>query len=247
MIYTSLPEEWPSPELGLLDRPSMSEQPATGSSTSSRASRKRRRIGLRVLTAAIVLVLLGVLASIASGLIKDRAHPEIATIPTTAEPPKPVPNGWGPGSTYLGSYRLVGATLQRGSGPPMPLRECFRGCRLSTFLLEPNKEALEEEGKEAPKIPSGLLKVLIPLQMGHGLEPILLYLSELSSSLHIATAKIRAANYSGPIIGYFEGRNSGTGRFSGTAIVKEIGVIRARFVRISTKTEEEVLPPEAFG
>lgn len=220
----------------------MSKQPATGSSTRSRSSRRRGRIALRALTVVIVLVLLGVLASIASGLIKDRAHPEIATVPTTPEPPKPAPNGWGPGSTYLGSYRLVGATLQRGAGPPMPLKDCFKGCRLSLFLLEPNKEAIEEEGKEAPKIASGLLKLVIPLRSGPGVEPILFYLSELSSSLYVATAKIRAANYTGPIIGYFEGRTAGAGRFSGTAIVKEIGVIRARFVRVSTKTEEEVSP-----
>jgi hypothetical protein len=223
----------------------MSEQPANGSTTRSRSSRRRRRVALRALTSVIVLVLLGVLASIASGLIKDRAHPEIATIPTTPEPPKPVPNGWGPGSTYLGSYRLLGATLQRGSGSPMPLKDCAKGCGLSVFLLEPNKEALEEEGKEAPKIPSGLLKLLLPIPSGHGgVEPVLFYLSELSSSLYVATAKIRAANYTGPIIGYFAGRTMGPGRFSGTATIKEIGVVRARFVRVTTKTEEQVVPPE---
>jgi hypothetical protein len=221
----------------------MSEQPANGSRASSRSSRRRRRFALRALTAALVLVLLGVLASIASGLIKDRAHPEIATIPTTPEAPKPVPNGWGPGSTYLGSYRLVGATLQRGSASPRPLKDCARGCQLSLFLLEPNKETLEEEGKEAPKIPSGLLKLLLPIPSGPGVEPVLFYLSELSSSLYIATGKIRAANYTGPIIGYFAGRLLGPGRFSGTATIKEIGVLRAHFVRVTTRTQEEP-PPE---
>jgi hypothetical protein len=111
----------------------------------------------------IALVLLGVLAVIASGAIKDRAHPEIATVPTTPEAAKWVPNGWGPDSTYLGGYRLIGATLQRGAGPPIPLTECAKGCKMSLFLLEPNKEALEEEGKEAPRIASGLLQLVLPL------------------------------------------------------------------------------------
>ena len=37
---------------------------------------------------------------------------------------------------------------------------------MSVFLLEPNKEALEEEGKEAPRIASGLLKLLLPVASG---------------------------------------------------------------------------------
>lgn len=189
----------------------------------------------------IVLVLLGVLAIIASGLVKDRAHPEIATVPTTPEAPKFVPNGWGPDSSYLGSYRLVGATLQRGSGQRIPLKECAKGCQMSLFLLEPNKEALEEEGKEAPRVASGLLKLLLPLASGgRTFEPLVFYLSELSSSLYVATAKIRAANYTGPILGYFEARRLGPGRFYGTAIVKDIGVIRAHYLRVTTHTEQEI-------
>lgn len=227
--------------------PAQTGSPANGAPPHEAYGRSRKPLGPRVLAWVVGLVLVGLLASLATGFIPDRAHPEIVPLTSPVEGfVAPPPNGWGPIGQVIGRYRLRDATLTHdGATTPLPLGK-YTGFHL--FELEPNKEAYEEEGKEPPKVQTGLMELLVPASLvssaptlGSSTATLVLYLSELSSDADAIVAKIRSTSYTGPIIGYFSGARGAAGSFSGTAYLHELGAsIHGEFVRYSKSPEAEL-------
>ena len=125
--------------------------------------------------------------------------------------------GWGPTSNYVGRYHV---TIESASGASAKRIE---GGELTLFMR------LMFKGK--PLIPSGILDL-----RGSG-EAVVVYLTDLQSSGDARRATLNGGAFVGPSIGSFAGRGGKPGVLSGTATVRGLGTVRARFVRFSSSAQ----------
>ena len=167
-----------------------------------------------------VLALLFVVVAIATGLISSggnssETNSSAAGAPSSASAK---PTSWGPEKTYIGRYRLLGATEQSYSAPSATR---LTNGELTLFM--------REEHKNAPLIPSGILSLQAPAPLGTEL----LYLTSLT--VHGAThrAVINGGAFVGPVVGSLSAVFTAPGKLTMTAEVQGIGTLHARFSRFS--------------
>jgi hypothetical protein len=179
-----------------------------------------RRSSLRAVKWLAVLALLFVVVAIATGLISSGGNSS-ETNSSTAGGPSSVsakPTSWGAEKTYIGRYRLLGATEQSYSAPSATR---LTSGELTLFM--------REEHKNAPLIPSGILSLQAPAPLGTEL----LYLTSLT--VHGAThrAVINGGAFVGPVVGSLSAVFTAPGKLTMTAEVQGIGTLHARFGRFS--------------
>src|SRR3984957_556764 len=164
-----------------------------------------------------VLALLFVVVAIATGLISSGGNSSEtnSAAPSTAAAK---PTSWGAEKTYIGRYRLLGATEQSYSAPSATR---LTSGELTLFM--------REEHKNAPLIPSGILSLQAPAPLGTEL----LYLTSLT--VHGAThrAVINGGAFVGPGVGSLSAVFTAPGKLTMTAEVQGVGTIHARFSRFS--------------
>jgi hypothetical protein len=173
------------------------------------------------------LVLLCLSIAVAAGLVSACGSSSSTASSTASKAPSsttakassgPKPNGWGAEKSYLGRYRLLGATQQVSSGAS--------AVKLSSGELT---MFMREEHKGAPLVPSGILEL-------HGAAPIgieLLYMTSLAHSGNVRHAVINGGSFAGPVLGSLTGVPGSGGKLTVTATVHGLGTLRASFVRFS--------------
>jgi hypothetical protein len=176
-----------------------------------------RRSSLTAVKWLAVLALLFVVVAIATGLISSggSSSETNSAAPSSATAK---PTSWGAEKTYIGRYRLLGATEQSYSAPSATR---LTSGELTLFM--------REEHKNAPLIPSGILSLQAPAPLGTEL----LYLTSLT--VHGAThrAVINGGAFVGPVVGSLSAVFTAPGKLTMTAEVQGVGTIHARFSRFS--------------
>jgi hypothetical protein len=180
-----------------------------------------RRSSLTAVKWLAALALLFVVVAIATGLISSGGSSSNETSGAAAAAPSSAsakPTGWGAEKSYLGRYRLLGATEQSYSAPSATR---LTNGELTLFM--------REEHKNAPLIPSGILSLQAPAPLGTEL----LYLTSLT--VHGAThrAVINGGAFVGPVVGSLSAVFTAPGKLTMTAEVQGIGTLHARFSRFS--------------
>jgi hypothetical protein len=180
-----------------------------------------RRSSLTAVKSLVALVLLFLVVAIASGLFSSGGNSSNTTSGAAAASPSSAsakPTSWGAEKTYIGRYRLLGATEQSHNAPSATR---LTNGELTLFM--------REEHKNAPPIPSGILSLHAPAPLGTEL----LYLTSLT--LHGATyrAVINGGAFVGPVVGSLRAVFTAPGKLTMTAEVQGVGTIHARFSRFS--------------
>jgi hypothetical protein len=175
--------------------------------------------------ALVALVVLFLVVAIASGLFSSGGSSSNATSGAAAASSSSAsakPTSWGAEKTYIGRYRLLGATEQ-SHGAPSATR--LTDGELTLFM--------REEHKNAPLIPSGILRLQAPAPLGTEL----LYMTSLT--VHGATyrAAINGGAFVGPVIGSLSAVYTASGHLTMTAQVQGVGTIHARFSRFSDSSQ----------
>lgn len=167
-----------------------------------------------------VLALLFVVVAIATGLISSGGNSSETNSSAAggSSSASAKPTSWGAEKTYIGRYRLLGATEQSYSAPSATR---LTSGELTLFM--------REEHKNAPLIPSGILSLQAPAPLGTEL----LYLTSLT--VHGAThrAVINGGAFVGPVVGSLSAVFTAPGKLTMTAEVQGIGTLHARFSRFS--------------
>lgn len=205
----------------------MSEQQPQSLRPAPSGSRRSRRSTLRALRWLTVLVLLGFVIAVATGVFGSSNSASVessgsssSSKAASAESSK-APAGWGPLKSYIGRYRLLSATQQSAAGVTTRLT----GGELTMFMREIHKGA--------PLVPSGILTLQAPAPTGTEL----LYLTSLSSYGTTHEAVVNGGAFVGPVVGSLAAIPTAAGRLSLTAKVEGIGAIRASFMRFSDSSQ----------
>jgi hypothetical protein len=119
--------------------------------------------------------------------------------------------GWGPNNSFIGRYQ-VKITAAGTSG--------VTGGELTMFIQE------EFPGSEEP---AGILKLRTKTNND------VVYLKELRRSGSLRTAIVKGGSFLGPTIGNFKATMQKAGLLTGRFSTHDLGTVRARFVRFSTK------------
>jgi hypothetical protein len=119
--------------------------------------------------------------------------------------------GWGGNGSYIGRYQ-VKVTAAGTSG--------VTGGELTMFIQE------EFPGSEEP---AGILKLRTKTNND------VVYLKELKHSGSLRTAIVKGGSFLGPTIGNFKVTMQKAGLLTGRFSTHDLGTVRARFVRFSTK------------